>query len=188
MKSPNFIGAVVLTTFVFAPKSKAQTYSVETASRAAAFEPKAKAPESKAESPAPIAIKKSADAKPFSAVGFHKTQFLILGAAVYGASLADMHQTLQERKYSWCYETHPVARPFVALPTPAYYATGLAMATSLNWISWKMGHSRKWHRVAVIPQALAIAGNTYGYRSNLFSETKANPAAHTKKFVTPGSR
>ena len=57
---------------------------------------------------------------------------------------------------------------FVRLPTPAYYATGLAMATGPNWISWKMGHSRRWHRLGAIPQLLAIGGNTYGYQSNRF--------------------
>jgi hypothetical protein len=150
------------------PESKAQTYWVESAARAAEFEPKAKAPEIKAESAAPIKIKKSSNAKTFSAVRFHKKQFVILSGAVYGASLADMHQTLQERKYPWWYETNPVARPLVRLPTPAYYAAGLAMATGLNWISWKMGHSRKWHKLAAIPQLIAIGGNTYGYRSNLF--------------------
>jgi hypothetical protein len=109
---------------------------------------------------------------------FHKTQFLILGAALYAASLADMHQTLQERKYSWWYERDPLAKPLLTLPTPAYYATGLAMATdlNLNWISWKMGHSRRWHRQAAIPQVLAIAGNSYGYRSNLFGKMKAQAA------------
>jgi hypothetical protein len=169
MKYRSFIGAAILATSFFVPQSKAQGYWVETAARAAAFEPKAKAAESKTESPEPNAIRKSADAKTLSAARFHKTQFLILGAAVYGASLADMHQTLAERKYSWWYERDPLAKPFVRLPAPAYYAAGLAMATGLNWISWKMGHSRKWHRLAPIPQVLAIAGNTYGYKSNLFS-------------------
>jgi hypothetical protein len=168
MKYRSFIGAAILAASFSVPQSKAQGYWVETAARAAAFEPKAKAPESKTESPAPNPIRKSADAKTLSAVRFHKTQFLILGAAVYGASLADMHQTLAERRYPWWYERDPLAKPFVTLPTPAYYATGLAMATGLNWISWKMGHSRKWHRLAPIPQVLAIAGNTYGYKSNFF--------------------
>jgi hypothetical protein len=80
--------------------------------------------------------KKSTDAKARSVAHFHKTQFLILGAAVYAASLADMHQTLQERKYSWWYQRDPLAKPL-----------------------WKMGHSRKWHRLAAIPQILALAGN-----------------------------
>jgi hypothetical protein len=48
-----------------------------------------------------------------------------------------MHQTLAVRNYSWWYETDPFARPFAKLPAPAYYATGLAMATGLNWLSWK---------------------------------------------------
>jgi hypothetical protein len=181
MKYRSFIGAAFLATSFFASQSKAQTYWVETAARAAAFEPKTKTPASKAESPAPNAIKKSADAKTSSMVHFRKTQFLILGAAVYAASLADMRQTLQERKYSWWYERDLIAKPLVTLPTPAYYATGLAMATGVNWISWKMGHSRKWHRLAAIPQVLVIAGNLYGDRSNLLSEMRAKAAAgHTR--------
>src|SRR6266550_9523096 len=43
-----------------------------------------------------------------------------------------MHQTLEARKNSWWYETDPRARPFAKLPAPAYYATGLAMATGLR--------------------------------------------------------
>jgi hypothetical protein len=42
------------------------------------------------------------------------------------------------------------------------------MVTGLNWISWKMGHSRRWRWLAPIPQLLAIGGNSYGYKSNLF--------------------
>ena len=69
---------------------------------------------------------------------FSKKQFFVLSVAVYGASLADMHQTLAFRNNSWWYETDPLAKPLVRLPAPAYYATGLAMATGLNWISWRM--------------------------------------------------
>lgn len=103
-----------------------------------------------------------------SMVRFRRKQFVILSAAVYGASLADMHQTLEARKNSWWYDTDPLARPFVRLPAPAYYASGLAMATGINWLSWKMGHSRKWHKWSAIPQLLAIAGNAYGFKSNRY--------------------
>lgn len=97
-----------------------------------------------------------------------KKRFLLLSAAVYGAALADMHRTLEVRKNSWWYETDPLAKPFVRLPTPAYYVTGLAMATGLNWLSWKMAHSKRWHRLASIPQLLSIGGNLYGFQSNRF--------------------
>jgi len=99
---------------------------------------------------------------------FSKKQFLVLSAAVYGAGLADMQQTLEARKNSWWYETDPLARPYAKLPAPAYYATGLAMATGLPWISWRMGHSRSWRKLSPIPQMLAMAGNIYGFRSNRY--------------------
>jgi len=102
---------------------------------------------------------------------FHKEQFLILSTAVYGAAFADMHQTVKYRKYDWWYESDPLARPFVHLPSPAYYAAGFALATGVNWISWKMGRSKRWHRLAPIPQLLAIVGNTYGYKVSHFSST-----------------
>ena len=99
---------------------------------------------------------------------FSRTRFAILSASVYAAAFADMHQTLRERKYSWWCEADPLARPLVRLPAPAYYATGLVMATGLNWLSWKMAHSRRWHNLAPIPQLLAVGGNINGFRSNLF--------------------
>jgi hypothetical protein len=169
MKCRNIFGAAVLMMSVFAATGETQTHSDEPVFRPTIFATEVKKFELKTEFAAPIRIKANNDAKPLSAVRFHKKQFLILSAAVYGASLADMHQTLKERKNSWWYETDPLARPFVRLPAPAYYAAGLAMASGLNWISWKMGHSRKWHRLAAIPQLIAIGGNTYGFQTNRFN-------------------
>jgi|SRR5580658_3613254 hypothetical protein len=97
---------------------------------------------------------------------FSKAKFALLSAAVYGAAFADMHQTLQVRDYSWWRENDPLARPLVRLPTPAYYATGLALATGVNWLGWKMAHSRRWHRLSPIPQLLSVSGNLYGFHSN----------------------
>jgi hypothetical protein len=97
-----------------------------------------------------------------------KTEFILLSAGVYAASLADMHQTLKFRNKPWWYEKDPLAKPFVRLPTPAYYASGLAMATGLNFLSWKMAHSKRWHKLAPVPQLLAISGNLYGFHSNRF--------------------
>jgi hypothetical protein len=113
-------------------------------------------------------VKDFFEPKSGSAGRFSRKQFFVLSAAVYGASLADMHQTLEARKNLWWYETDPLARPFVKLPATAYYATGLAMATGLNWISWRMGHSRRWRKLSPIPQLLAITGNIYGFRTNRY--------------------
>lgn len=106
--------------------------------------------------------------KPKSPVRFRKTGFVILSAAVYGAAFADMHQTLKVRNLSWWYETDPLAKPFVRLPAPAYYAAGIAMATGVNWLSWKMGHSKRWRKLSPVPQLLSIAGNIRGFRTNRY--------------------
>jgi hypothetical protein len=113
-----------------------------------------------------------AQADPFrsetkSPVRFSKARFVLLSASVYGAALADMHQTLEVRNSYWWYETDPLARPFARLPGPAYYASGLAMATGVNWLSWKMAHSRRWRKLSPLPQLLSISGNLYGFHSNL---------------------
>lgn len=106
--------------------------------------------------------------KPKSPVRIPKTRWMILGAGVYAAALADMHQTLEFRNSNWWYETDLLAKPFIHLPAPAYYATGLAMATGLNWLSWRMAHSRRWSKLSPIPQLLSIAGNLYGFHTNRF--------------------
>jgi hypothetical protein len=91
---------------------------------------------------------------------------VLRSTAVYGATLADTHQTLQQRNYPWWRETDPLAKLFVRLPTPAYYA-GLAIATGLSWLSWRMARSRRWRKLSPVPQLLTISGNLYGFRSNL---------------------
>ena len=98
---------------------------------------------------------------------FSKTRFVLLSTAVYGAAFADMYQTLQQRNNPGWHEGDPLARPLLRLPAPAYYATGLVMATGLNWLGWKMAHSRRWHKLAPIPQLLAVGGNLNGFRSNV---------------------
>jgi hypothetical protein len=154
--------------FLFAPASKAQSIVAASNERVAWI----KGGEKKADiiplPPNPLRMEVRLNGTGIPPVRFHKKEFLILSAAVYAASLADMHQTLQVRRYSWWYEKDLLAKPMVKLPAPAYYATDLALATGLNWLSWKMGHSRKWRKFAVIPQLLAIGGNTYGFKSNRY--------------------
>jgi hypothetical protein len=49
----------------------------------------------------------------------------------------------------------PLARPFVNLPNPAYYASGLAFATGLNLVAWKLKHSSHFRKVWWLPQIVA---------------------------------
>ncbi len=169
MKCRNIVGAAGLTIVCFATGGEAQMLSDEPVIRPNVFAPAVNRADLKAEVPAPIRLKGSNEAKPLPSVRTHSMQFVILSAGVYGASFADMHETLKQRKYPWWYEADPLARPLVKLPAPAYYASGFALATGLNWVSWKMAHSRRWHRLSAIPQLLAISGNTYGFTTNRFN-------------------
>lgn len=89
--------------------------------------------------------------------------FILTSAAVYSAALLDMHETISLRPNF--VEHDPLARPFVRLPAPAYYAAGLVLATGVNWLSWKMARSSRWHDVWWFPQMCAFGGNLWGYTS-----------------------
>jgi hypothetical protein len=61
------------------------------------------------------------------------------------------------------HEDDPLAKPLAQLPLPAYCATGMAFASGLNWLGWRVARSEKWHRVCWLPQVCSIAGNLVGY-------------------------
>jgi len=153
---------------LFARLSHAQTTPVLSDTRAALLSVEKKDGETASVAPQPV--RRADGLKPIKMKSrrFHKAEFIALSTGVYGAALLDMHQTMHVRHYSWWMETDPLARPFVRLPAPAYYATGLALATGVNWLGWKMGHSRRWRKLAAVPQLMSIGGNTYGYRSNCY--------------------
>ena len=98
--------------------------------------------------------------------------FFLTSAGVYSAAFLDMHNTRSEMNFCKrqpgyvCYENNPLARPLVGLPTPAYYATGLALTTGVNWLSWKMSRREKFRRVWFLPQILSMAANGWGYASS----------------------
>jgi hypothetical protein len=161
-------GLAVLGAIFIAPVSRAQASSSDSSPRLATLILEPKPTYSSVVAPV-----RSADAGPFRSrpkapLRFSNARFALLSFSVYGAALADMHQTLEVRNSYWWYETDPLARPFARLPAPAYYATGLAMATGVNWLSWKMAHSRRWHKLSPLPQLLSISGNLYGFHSNLY--------------------
>jgi len=100
-----------------------------------------------------------------------KAQLLVLSALVYGAATTDMvstHDRMRlEQQCPLCYlkpfsERDPLARPFVQLPTPAYYASAYLFFTGVNLLAWKMSSSPRWHRYWRVPQLLSLAGNSWG--------------------------
>src|SRR5579863_7880271 len=96
-----------------------------------------------------------------------KKEFWILTSVVYSASFADMHQWISIRNKG-NEEVDPIAKPFARLPAPAYYAGGLALATGVNFLGYKMSESPRWRRYRRIPQLISIGGNTFGYLSSYY--------------------
>lgn len=160
----------IVTTMVVAafcvPAAKAQSGPTESALKALLPAEESRETNLRADASASYLKSESLQGRILPAENFHKKRFVLLSAAVYAASVADMHETMRVRNEPWWNERDPLARPIVRLPAPAYYATGLALATGVNWMSWKMGHSRRWHKLAFIPQLFSIAGNTCGFKSN----------------------
>jgi hypothetical protein len=102
-----------------------------------------------------------------------KGPWLSMSAATYAAAAFDMHATAEAEDwfkghphfYLGPTETDPLARPFVRLPRPAYYATGFALATGVNWLGYRMSHSRKWRKLWWLPQSISISANSWGYKT-----------------------
>ena len=96
-----------------------------------------------------------------------KGMWLSLSAATYTAAAFDMHVTADAEEwfkkhpnyYRGPTETDPLARPFVRLPQPAYYACGFALATGVNWLGYRMSRSRRWRKVWWLPQSISIGAN-----------------------------
>ncbi len=113
----------------------------------------------------PVPVKKQAP------LWVPKLPWLSLSAATYTAAALDMHATANAlelaKKYPAFYlgypEGDPIVRPFVKLPRPAYYACGVALATGVNWLGYRMSRSRKWRKVWWLPQSISSSTNSYGY-------------------------
>ena len=88
---------------------------------------------------------------------------LASGAAV----TLDMTTTTVSRLDYGNYETDPLARPIVDLPTPAYFAVGYTEAAAIDWLGLRMYRSHRWHRVWWLPQTLQIADNLWGAGSTI---------------------
>jgi hypothetical protein len=96
---------------------------------------------------------------------FRHKALVALTVGTYGFGTLDMRQTAIEGATSSS-ERDPFAKPLVGLPHPAYFATGYALLTGVNWLAWKMDHSRRLHRIWWLPQVATMSGNIYGYASS----------------------
>jgi hypothetical protein len=102
-----------------------------------------------------------------------KKSWLIMTVFTYTAVSLDMHATAnaveRKRKYPSYYrgfpESNPLARSFVTLPRPAYYALGFALATGINWLGYRMSKSPRLQKVWWLPQSISITANSLGYKS-----------------------
>ncbi len=115
----------------------------------------------------------AAPVKKKAALQVPKGLWLSLSAATYTAAALDMHATADAeewfKKHPHVYlgptETDPLARPFVRLPRPAYYACGFVLATGVNWLGYRMSHSHKVREVWWLPQSVSISANSWGYKT-----------------------
>jgi hypothetical protein len=97
--------------------------------------------------------------------------FFVLSAGVYTAAALDMQRS--ESMLPDFDERDPIARPFLRLPAPAYYASAALFATGINFLGAKMVRSERWHNLCWIPQVSSMAGNLAGY-----GYTRAHPGPH----------
>jgi hypothetical protein len=123
------------------------------------------------------------ESHPIKRVRAPKKPFLVLSGLTYAALGYDMAQTESEKQrwnrsvnrglqtcpncvsegiFKWYSDGNPLARPVVNLPEPAYFATGIAIATGVNWLAWRMGRSRRFHKAWFVPQLISIGANTWG--------------------------
>jgi hypothetical protein len=95
--------------------------------------------------------------------------FTLMSAGVYTASFLDMTET--HSSLPNFHERDPLARPLLLLPTPLYYASGVLLATGVNYLGLRMRESR-FHKVWWLPQVISMAANLGGYaytKENTFS-------------------
>ena len=90
-------------------------------------------------------------------------KFIALSLATYARAFLDIHESAGLGHE--LYEHDPLARPVVFLPRPELYLSGAAMVSGLNFVSWKMEHSRRFRKVWFVPQLASCIGNFYGYAS-----------------------
>jgi len=102
----------------------------------------------------------------------HVHGVLLLAPVVYVAALLDMHQTSSQLPHFHEYDA--LARPFLKLPTPLFYTSGMVLATGLNLAAWKMDRSPRLHRMWWVAQTASSIGNFFGY-----SYTKVHSRAPT---------
>lgn len=92
--------------------------------------------------------------------------WLALTAAQFGAAALDMNRT-RNGNVAGTYENNPLARPFVRLPQPPYFAVGFAGSAGVAFIGLRMKRSHGWTRhVWWVPQAAQIGLDAWGFATS----------------------
>ncbi|HEV2288562.1 MAG TPA: hypothetical protein VGR81_06370 [Candidatus Acidoferrales bacterium] len=116
---------------------------------------------------------------------------IVLDVAGQAAAWADMVTTAHVLD-NGNREADPVARTFTALPRPAYFAVGSAMAFSLDIVGQKMRHSRhKWERkIWWLPQVAQIAANGIlaAHNASLQGQPEQQTVIITAEMRTKGAK
>lgn len=126
---------------------------------------------------------------------------VLLSLASQGAAAADEYTTLQvirPQKFQEAggviilqpavgVEEDPLARPFVGLPTPMYYATGALMSGGMTYWSLNWRKKRGWRgRLWWLPQLLQTGLNGYlAYRNEQVEPWWKHQTIPTKKRILP---
>jgi hypothetical protein len=102
--------------------------------------------------------------------------FAVLSAGVYTANIMDMVKT--QSSLPNFEERDPLARPLLLLPRPLYYASGVLMATGVNYLGIRLRESPRFHRVWWLPQVISIGANLGGF---VYTEENTYSSPHSAR-------
>ena len=89
----------------------------------------------------------------------NRRAFITLAVLGQIAAGADVQSTISLNTTAGS-EMDPLAKPIVALGRPGYVAASVALVGGLSYFGWRLGTSRRFHRVWWVPQVAQITANS----------------------------